>query len=346
MSTSPASLSSADSSICSGFPGDRAERGEDALPERGAAARREAPDRRNHLLLHGRRPEHRHGAVAERHDADPDRARLSLREGRGRRLRRLHPGRLEIVGPHAVRHVEGEDHRPLPLREREAHRRPGEPDADEDERDREQRERDVSSPPEPASGRRGRHEPLGREAIGAPRPPTDEPHVREHEERDDREPEQHPRRAERHQARRRFRDSTMRDDGGDEVVGGRDLADVDARTEGCRPQLRFAVLAGHLAGGAGTRRRSSRRRAAHRSRRPRRRSAPRREARTRGGRRAGSRRPRAARSVAAEAAPIPGAVMKSETRTTRDRRRIVRCAVSSSRGEVGDRSVRLGRPAA
>ena len=57
----------------------------------------------------------------------------------------------------------------------------------------------------------------------------DEPHVREHEERDEREAEQHPGGAERHQARRRFRDSTMRTMAVTRSSAGRDLADVARR---------------------------------------------------------------------------------------------------------------------
>ena len=105
--------SSAASSIVSGFPAIALERREEALAERGAAARREAVDRREHVVLDGGRLQGGDGAVAERDDADPDRARLLLDERAGGRLRRLDPGRLEVVGAHAVRHVEGEDHRAL-----------------------------------------------------------------------------------------------------------------------------------------------------------------------------------------------------------------------------------------
>ena len=74
------------------LPGDRAERREEALTERGAAARREASDRGDHLLLDVGRPEHGDGAFAERDHADADRARLTLRERRRRRLRGLDAG--------------------------------------------------------------------------------------------------------------------------------------------------------------------------------------------------------------------------------------------------------------
>ena len=60
--------------------------------------------------------------------------------------------------------------------------------------------------------------------------------------------------------------------------------------------------------------------------------------------RGGSRRPRGARSAAAAAAPSPARVMKSETRTTSERRRIAPSAYSSSPVRSVIAPFALGRP--
>ena len=98
-------------------------------------------------------------------------------------LRRVDPRRLEVVGAHAVRDVEGEDHRALALRQPEAHGRAREREADEPDRRREQREGDVA-PPADAALRRRRHEPFGREPGGALGAQPQRPRVGEHEGRD------------------------------------------------------------------------------------------------------------------------------------------------------------------
>ena len=153
------------------------------------------------------------------------------------------PCRLEILGAHAVRDVEGEDHRALPLRHREAHGRAREREADERECRREERERDVASPADRRPAAVGTSpSDASRAARSARR--RSRPHVREHQGGDAGEAEQHPRRRERHQRRRHLRDSTIRTSDADEVVRGRYLADVDAGAEGQRTQLRLAVLAG------------------------------------------------------------------------------------------------------
>ena len=97
-----------------------------------------------------RRPLDGDGAVAERHDADADRARLLLDERAGGRLGRLDARGLEVVGPHAVRHVEGEDHRAFALRQRRSSSRAREREADERERRGEERERHVAPPADAA----------------------------------------------------------------------------------------------------------------------------------------------------------------------------------------------------
>ena len=72
-------------------------------------------------------------------------------------------------------------------------------------------ERDVAPPLAPARSRG--HEALGRQPLGPPGAPAQGHHVGDHEQRHQREKEQHPRGVERHQ-RRRFRDSTMRTSAG------------------------------------------------------------------------------------------------------------------------------------
>ena len=93
------------------LPRDRVERREDPLPERGSALRRRAgrsrPARRPWSVVGGctTNPPSLNATTPIRS------SRVARRRTRGRPLRRLHPRRLEIVGLHAGRHVEGQDHR-------------------------------------------------------------------------------------------------------------------------------------------------------------------------------------------------------------------------------------------
>ena len=116
MLTLPASLFSAESSILSGLPAIVLSEVKRPWPSGCAAADREPVDRGEHLILDAARLEHGDGAVSERDDADLDRAWLLLDEGAGGSLGGLDPGRLEVLGVHAVRDVEGKDHGALTLR--------------------------------------------------------------------------------------------------------------------------------------------------------------------------------------------------------------------------------------
>ena len=115
-STVPASLSSADWSIFSGLPAI-------ALSDVKRPSPSDVPPPTESRLIAAStaclvvaRRQDRDGAVAERHHADLDRPRLSGHEGAGSDLRRLDPRRLQVLGEHAVRDVEGEDHGALALR--------------------------------------------------------------------------------------------------------------------------------------------------------------------------------------------------------------------------------------
>ena len=145
MSTAPSSRSSAASSIVSGFPAIAPSDVWRPWPSEVPPPTGEALDRREHVLLHIARPKRGDGAVAERHDADLDRARLPLDERGSRLFRRLDPTRLEVIGAHAVRDVEGEDHRALAFGNATLGGA-GQREADERKRRREDREGDVASP--------------------------------------------------------------------------------------------------------------------------------------------------------------------------------------------------------
>ena len=91
--------------------GDRGQRGQDRLRQRGAAGRGQPVDRgeRRRVVVGGRLRGQR--LVAEDDHADVDRVRLVLDEARRGRLRGGQPGRLEVLGRHAVGDVEDQHHR-------------------------------------------------------------------------------------------------------------------------------------------------------------------------------------------------------------------------------------------
>ena len=99
------------SGSATGVAGDRAQRDEHALPERRAAAGLEPVDRGEHLGVVVGRLLGDQRAVAEGDDADVDRRRLRLDEPSRRVLGDREAGRLDVVGAHAVGHVDDEQHR-------------------------------------------------------------------------------------------------------------------------------------------------------------------------------------------------------------------------------------------
>ena len=244
--------------------GDRAERGVEALSERGAAAHRQPVDRGDHLVLDVGRPEHGDGAVAERDDADLDRRRLLFHERAGGALRRLDPGGLEILGAHAVRHVEGEDHRAFAARAargsssgaRARTRRAASAGGEE-------RERHVAAPAA-APRRRVGTSPSAASRAARPRSPADaDTYATTSAGTTTRLSSIHGEPSDISAAAIALARLDDADEGGDEVVVGRDLVDVDAGTQRRRTQLGFTLPRRRRAAGAGTRRRSSRRSAAH-----------------------------------------------------------------------------------
>ena len=113
-STAPASRSRADWSIVSGFPAIALSDAKRPWPSDVAAGGGQPLDRSDDVLLDVARPEHRHRAVTESDDADLDRARLLLDEGLRSLLGGLHRVGSRSSAPHAVRHVEGQDHGAFP----------------------------------------------------------------------------------------------------------------------------------------------------------------------------------------------------------------------------------------
>ena len=178
---------------------DRAERREEALAERRAAADREPVDRREHLFLDVARLEHGDGAVAERDDADLDRAAAAARRRRGRRPSPPRSG----VGSRSLARMLFETSKAritVPSRSGTGRFTVGRasPNTTRAIAGREERERDVAAPRGAAPARVGTSPSDARRAARRPRRRSGQ-HVGEHEQRHDREQEQHPRRAERHQ---------------------------------------------------------------------------------------------------------------------------------------------------
>ena len=268
----------------------------------------EPVDGRQHVGLDVGRLLGDEAAVAEGDDADLDRAPAACStNGAAAALAASMRVGFEVLGPHAVRHVEGEDHGALAVR---AGRRSPAGRAKADEQQHERRRgrsangtwRSRRQPP----GRGGRHEAL-RGQLGRALAPAGA-----------RAPRSPRRAAARPAAARACRgqrnDISAAASAGarrcarsarDEVVLGRHLVEVDAGPPGGRLQLGLPRRRPARGSGGGTRGRSCRRTAAHRSRRPRRRSRRRRAARARAGRRGGSPPARGAGSAAAAAAPSP-----------------------------------------
>ena len=91
--------------------GDRRQRGEDRVGQRGAAGRLEPVDRGLRRRVVGAGSAGGEGALVEARRRRRRRCRAGPRRTRGGLLRRGQPGRRDVVGAHAVRHVHGDDHR-------------------------------------------------------------------------------------------------------------------------------------------------------------------------------------------------------------------------------------------
>ncbi len=141
---------------------DRCERGEDPLPDRGAALRREPLDRGDGLDAVAGRHLGRQPGVAEHDDADPNGRRLRLDELECRGLGRLHPGRGDVGRGHAPRHVEREEDRALHARHADHALRP---------REREHEDRDAGD----RAGPPARADANERDGRLRPPAPADEP---------------------------------------------------------------------------------------------------------------------------------------------------------------------------
>jgi len=100
-------------------------------------------DRSQHLAADARGLLDHEASVAEGDDADLDGLGLRLHEGSSRRLGCVDAGGLEILGAHAVRHVEGEDDGALLPGQAQRHLRAGERDEQQDEADQEEGEGHV-----------------------------------------------------------------------------------------------------------------------------------------------------------------------------------------------------------
>ena len=106
-----------------------------ALPDRRAAGRRQPVDRREDVgLVAGRRVD-RDPGVAERHEADDDARRLLLHDGLGDRPRGVHPRGRQVGRGHARRDVERDHHGALGSRQRHRRARTGERHDEDDEAD-------------------------------------------------------------------------------------------------------------------------------------------------------------------------------------------------------------------
>ena len=144
--------------------GDRVERRQNPLPERGALLGSQPFDRGEDARLIARRRLDGDAGVAECHHAHDDARRLVLHERLRRGLCGVHTGRLEVVGRHAARDVEGEDDGPLLAREVDHALRPGHRDGhDRDAR----RRRSAAEPARQAAG----PGPAGRVSPGRRGPP-------------------------------------------------------------------------------------------------------------------------------------------------------------------------------
>ena len=157
---------------------------------------RQALDRREHRGLVVRRRLDRQPGVAERDDADDDAGGLALDEGLGGRLGRVHPGRLEVVGRHAARDVEGEDDRALRAGQADRGLRPGQGDHQDGQSGDEQDGRDPGTQAKGPADRR-----LAEAQAGANHGPASSPlegAVQQDPERHERHREEHRRPDERH----------------------------------------------------------------------------------------------------------------------------------------------------